>query len=267
MQLKLLEKKLNTFYHHFDKKELISPDPLEIPHKYNKIADIEIVAFISAIFAFGNVSQILKIILKLEQIWGKSVKNYFLQFEEKSEFGKFANLKYRFFSSQDIFTLFELIHEAIFEFDSLENLFMEKYSSKHNNLKKEISEFSTWFIEKSNEKGKFTNGIKFMFANPGNGSSAKRMNLFLRWMVRKDELDFGIWQGIRKNQLVIPVDVHVARISQEFRLTKLKNISWKMAEEITENLMKFDNFDPIKYDFAISHIGMRKKEYSIESKR
>ncbi len=267
MQLEILEKKLNTFYQDFDKKELIPPDPLEIPHKYNKVADIEIVAFISAIFAFGNVRQIVKILENLEKIWGKSPKNYFLQFDEKLEFGKFANLKYRFFTSQDIFTLFELIHVAILEFGSLENLFMEKYSSKHDNLKKEISEFSTWFIEKSKEKGKFTNGIKFMFANPENGSSAKRMNLFLRWMVRKDELDFGIWQGIRKNQLVIPVDLHVSRISKEFQLTKLKNISWKMAEEITKNLLKFDNFDPVKYDFAICHIGIRKKEFSIDSKR
>jgi uncharacterized protein (TIGR02757 family) len=84
------------------------------------------------------------------------------------------------------------------------------------------------------------------------------MNLFLRWMVRKDELDFGIWNEIPPDKLVIPVDTHIARICKLLKLTKRENVSWKMAEEITENLKKFDPADPVKYDFAICHIGMRK---------
>ena len=100
-----------------------------------------------------------------------------------------------------------------------------------------------------------------MFPNPQSGSACKRMNLFLRWMVRKDELDFGIWKAVRKDQLVIPVDTHIARISRELGLTTRKNVSWQMAEEITEKLKKFDSKDPIKYDFAICHIGIRKLEF------
>ncbi len=97
-----------------------------------------------------------------------------------------------------------------------------------------------------------------MFPNPQKGSACKRMNLFLRWMVRKDELDFGLWEEIPKDKLLIPVDVHIARICKQLKLTKKKNVSWKMAEEITEKLKKFDSEDPVKYDFAICHIGMRK---------
>jgi uncharacterized protein (TIGR02757 family) len=104
-------------------------------------------------------------------------------------------------------------------------------------------------------------GFKFMFPLPENGSSCKRMNLFLRWMVRKDELDFGLWNSISPSKLVIPVDTHIARISTELGLTKRKNVSWKMAEEITENLKQFDPADPVKYDFAICHIGMRKLDF------
>ena len=87
------------------------------------------------------------------------------------------------------------------------------------------------------------------------------MNLFLRWMVRKDELDPGIWNGVNPDKLVIPVDTHVARICKELRLTTKKNLSWNMAEEITENLKKFDPADPVKYDFAICHIGIRKIKF------
>jgi uncharacterized protein (TIGR02757 family) len=104
-------------------------------------------------------------------------------------------------------------------------------------------------------------GIKFMFPRPELGSACKRMNLFLRWMVRKDELDFGIWNEIPSDKLVIPVDTHIARICQLLKLTKRKNVSWKMAEEITENLKRFDPADPVKYDFAICHIGMRKLKF------
>ena len=104
-------------------------------------------------------------------------------------------------------------------------------------------------------------GSKFMFPVPEKGSACKRMNLFLRWMVRKDDLDFGLWREIHTSKLVIPVDTHVARISRSLRLTKRKNVSWKMAEEITEKLKKFDPEDPVKYDFAICHIGMRKMKF------
>jgi uncharacterized protein (TIGR02757 family) len=110
-------------------------------------------------------------------------------------------------------------------------------------------------------KGDVSSGIKFMFPDPESGSACKRMNLFLRWMVREDELDFGLWKGMRADQLIIPVDTHIARIAQKLKLTRRKNISWHMAEEITENLKRFDPNDPVKYDFALCHIGMRNLKF------
>jgi uncharacterized protein (TIGR02757 family) len=100
-----------------------------------------------------------------------------------------------------------------------------------------------------------------MFPLPELGSACKRMNLFLRWMVRKDELDLGLWKDIPSSKLVIPVDTHIARISCKLKLTTRKNVSWKMAEEITEKLKRFDPADPVKYDFALCHIGMRKLSF------
>lgn len=116
-------------------------------------------------------------------------------------------------------------------------------------------------IELCSVDAKPTRGIVFMIPSPGKGSACKRMNLFLRWMVRKDELDFGLWNEIPTSKLLIPVDVHVARICKQLHLTARKNVSWKMAEEITDQLRKFDANDPVKYDFAICHIGMRKLKF------
>ena len=100
-----------------------------------------------------------------------------------------------------------------------------------------------------------------MFPIPEKGSACKRMNLFLRWMVRKDDLDFGLWKEIPTSKLVIPVDTHIARICKQLELTSSETVSWNMAEEITDNLKKFDPDDPVKYDFALCHIGMRKLNF------
>ncbi len=100
-----------------------------------------------------------------------------------------------------------------------------------------------------------------MFPDPFKGSACKRQNLFLRWMIRKDELDFGLWPEIRPDQLIIPVDTHIAKIGKYLKLTNRKIVSWKMAEEITNNLKKFDSNDPVKYDFALCHIGLRKMNF------
>jgi uncharacterized protein (TIGR02757 family) len=148
------------------------------------------------------------------------------------------------------------------EFDSLKKLFISGYDQDDINLKNAITNFSNYFLQKCTQEFRgISRGIKFMFPLPEKGSACKRMNLFLRWMVRKDELDFGLWCEIPTNKLVIPVDTHIAKICKQLKLTKKKNVSWKMAEEITENLKKFDADDPVKYDFALCHIGMRKLKF------
>ena len=169
---------------------------------------------------------------------------------------------HRFFSTKDILHLFQLLNSAYDEYGSLKNLFITGYNSEEENLKHAITNFNHYFLTKAQKEfKKLSRGIKFMFPLPEKGSACKRMNLFLRWMVRKDELDFGLWSEIPTSKLIIPVDTHVARICKQLKLTKRKNVSWQMAEEITNNLKKFDPNDPVKYDFAICHIGMRKQEF------
>ncbi len=254
-----LKQKLEYHYKAFDKSKL-EPDPLQFPHLFEDKKDIEVMAFIASVFAYGNVKQII------------STLNTFLLIAKNQPYKFISNISatknlptnfvHRFYSNRDILHLFQLLNLAYDENGSLKNLFLSGYNSKDENVKNAITKFNYYFLKKAHKEfKKLSRGIVFIFPLPEKGSACKRMNLFLRWMVRKDELDFGLWREIPTSKLIIPVDTHIARICTQLKLTKRKNVSWKMAEEITENLKKFDPNDPVKYDFAICHIGMRKLNF------
>ena len=255
-----LKRKLEYHYKKFDASQIF-PDPLIFPRRFSKEMDIELSAFISSIFAYGNVTQIINILERIHTLIGESPTEFILEFDPKKHKHFFKEIKHRFYTGEDIKQMFLILQYVIKEYDSLKHLFLLYHFDHEKNIKNSLSSFSSNLIEISNRLGYSSSGLKFMFPNPNNGSACKRMNLFLRWVVRKDELDFGIWKAIRSNELIIPVDTHVAKISRELGLTKRKNVSWQMAEEITQNLRKFDKNDPVKYDFAICHIGMRKLKF------
>ncbi|MCX6149072.1 MAG: TIGR02757 family protein [Ignavibacteriales bacterium] len=258
-----LKRKLDYHYRYFS-KEKISPDPLEFLHKYSKFEDIEIIGFLASVFAYGNVKQIINILSEIEKILSGEPYNFVLNFNNKKDGKYFSNLKHRFYSGEDIISLFGILNLVYSNYSTLRDLFLLYYFDDESNLKSTISCFSQNLLhlcDKCNGGSTYRSGIKFMFPDPLKGSACKRMNLFLRWMVRKDELDLGLWSEIPTHKLIIPVDTHVARICRELKLTKSKNVSWIMAEEITQNLKKYDPIDPVKYDFAICHIGMRKLKF------
>jgi uncharacterized protein (TIGR02757 family) len=257
-----LKQKLNYHYKAFDKSK-ISPDPLQFLHFYKDERDIEVIGFLASVFAYGNVKQINNSLERIRNIVGATPLNYIANFSKK-DYKDFQRLRHRFYSEADIVNLFLVLNYIYKNNNSLKNLFVSFYNPQEPNLKNSISKFSNHLIKTVLEltnQNEVSRGIKFMFPNPEKGSACKRMNLFLRWMVRKDELDFGLWSEIPTNKLVIPVDTHIAKICKSLKLTSRKNVSWKMAEEITENLKKFDLDDPVKYDFALCHIGMRKMEF------
>lgn len=254
-----LKSKLDSHYKYFDRTQ-ISPDPIEFPHKFTNPLDIEISAFIASVFAYGNVKQINKTLERLHTIMDWQPYNFVMKYSSRNQSKLFTNVKHRFYSSNDIQNFFYGLSKVYKTYGSLKNLFLDS-SDREFDLKTSVSNFSRKMIELCSVDAKPTRGIVFMIPSPGKGSACKRMNLFLRWMVRKDELDFGLWNEIPTSKLLIPVDVHVARICKQLHLTARKNVSWKMAEEITDQLRKFDANDPVKYDFAICHIGMRKLKF------
>ena len=256
-----LEHKLNYHYKAFNKSQL-EPDPLQFPHMFEDENDIEVMGFIASVFAYGSVIQIINTLHKLVERMDNSPFDFVVHFNIEKDAAKFGGLSHRFYTEADIIRLFFLVQIAYKEYGSLNKLFQDGFKNSDENVKYGIINFSNFFLSNYRSNfGEITNGIKFMFPLPEKGSACKRMNLFLRWMVRNDELDLGLWNEIPKQKLIIPVDTHIAKICRQLNLTERKNISWIMAEEITNNLKKYDPLDPVKFDFALCHIGMRKIEF------
>lgn len=253
----VLKRKLEYHYKYFDYKH-ISPDPLEFPHRFKNPFDIEISAFISSVFAYGNVKQINFSLEKIHSLMNQQPYDFVKSYSYPDGLKIFKNLKHRFYTSEDIAKLFFALNKIYSSYGTIKYLFLLYFFEKDSNLKTPISFLSNSVLKIMSEKGEITHGMKFMIPDPFKGSACKRMNLFLRWMVRKDQLDFGLWNEMPASKLVIPVDTHVAKICKQLKLTKRENESWLMAEEITDYLKRFDPSDPVKYDFAICHIGMRK---------
>ncbi len=254
---------LEEIYSKFEESYLYS-DPLGFVHKFEDPRDIEIAGFIASGFAFGSVAQIIKFLERIDGILNHRPYEFLLNYDAETGLRLFKGLYYRFIKEKDIAALFLTLSGIVKKYGSIEKFFMEGYKPSDLNLKNAISSFSKRAIELIDFT--FVYGsvypdegsrVCFFFSSPEDNSPCKRINLFLRWMVRSsDNLDFGIWNGIEPYRLIMPVDTHIARISRYIGLTKYKNPSFKMAEEITLNLKKLDYSDPVKYDFAITRLGI-----------
>jgi len=223
----------------------------------NEKLDKEILAFISAIYAFGSIKQIINSQLKIFGILTPSAyqrildRDYLLYIEKNFE------VKHRFLFHKEFIGLLKTLNLIYTKFGSIKKLFLLNYNPHDKNLKNAISHFSKNLRDLINGQNLSSRKIKFLFPSPEDRSPCKRINLFLRWMVRKDNIDFGLWNEIKPSQLIIPLDVHIYNAARKYQLTKLKSPSWKMAEEITESLKKFDPVDPVKYDFVLSHLKIK----------
>lgn len=240
-----MKNKLDKLVEKYETREFIQNDPIQFPHRYKDKIDIEISAFISALFAFGRREMFIK---KLDFLFNLSSSPY----ELIKDYKKFnlADFIYRFIKSEDLIELLRLLNKLYVEDkSSLEELFLSE-----NRFEK----VTNYFYSNSNCAG--NQGFCFMFAKPENNSALKRMNMFLRWMVRNGVVDFGLWKSIKTSELIIPLDTHVARISREFNLLERKQNDFKSAFELTQKLKEFDENDPVKYDFALFGLGIEKSK-------
>ncbi len=263
---KLLKLKecLEDLYDKYEESYLYS-DPLGFVHKSTDPKDIEVAGFIAAGFAFGGVGQILKILDEIDKAVNHKFYDFTVNFAPAEGIKLFKGFYYRFIKEKDFSALFLVLSEILKQYGSIENFFLRGYNPSELNLKNAIASFSKRALELVDFFPVYgaavppkDSMVRYFFTSPAGNSPCKRINLYLRWMVRNsDNLDFGIWQkGIQPYQLIIPVDTHMGRISRYIGLTARKNPSFKMAEEITDNLKKLDGFDPIKYDFAITRLGI-----------
>ncbi|HAL45365.1 MAG: TIGR02757 family protein [Planctomycetes bacterium GWF2_42_9] len=241
---------LEALYKKYNHKEFIPPDPLQFLYHYKDKADMEIAGFLSAMFAYGAVEQIQKFLTSLFTKMGDSPSAFIKNFTAKDK-KLFRPLKYRFNTSDDIITLLQSLKKVLKQYDSLENLFLAGYNPSDAN----IIPAATKFISALGISNK-SPGLKFLLSDPANGGTCKRLFLFLRWMVRNDEVDSGLWRKIDKSKLIAPVDVHIGRLSKIVGLHNKKTLNLKTAIEITDALTLISPQDPIKYDFALCRIGI-----------
>ncbi len=258
----LLKRRLERLYRAYD-REFLSSDPLYYLHGFSLPTDREIVGLIASSLAYGRVAGIKKSIEKVLGVMEGDPTGFVLNFRPRVEGRLFQGFRHRFNAADDISCLIYFARQMIERSGSIGGFFLRGYSPDDKNIKKALITFTAdvlaldsapvYGADKLPDKA----GVRFFFPSPAGGSPCKRLNLYLRWMVRRgDGLDFGIWNEVSPSRLVVPLDTHIARISVNLGLTERKSRDWKMAEEITESLKRLDPDDPIKYDFALCRLGI-----------
>jgi len=235
-------------------------DPLELVRQFSDPLDQEIAGFIAAALAIGRYALIRKAVEEIFSLMGASPARFILEFHPEKYQKLLNGFVYRFYRGRDIALLFWWMKQILQETSSLQSFFIRGYDPDNDNIGITLSRFvrsilslETYPIIKDlPPKG---SSIRHFLADPRDGSGCKRLNLFLRWMVRKDGVDLGLWNQVSPAKLIIPLDTHVARLGKRLGLTRRISPDWKMAVEITRSLRCFDPDDPVKYDFALCTIG------------
>lgn len=246
---------LSTFY---NRPEFIEHDPISLPHRYARKEDIEIAGFLSATISWGNRTTILKNGIRLMNLMNDQ-PFHFIKDAGKNDLSHFKNFVHRTFNESDILFFIESLQNIYRNYSGLEAAFTEGFSENEKDVYLAILNFRKVFLSLPH----LTRTEKHI-ANPSKGSTAKRINMFLRWMVRKDNcgVDFGIWNTISPSQLCCPLDVHSARSARKLGLLLRTQNDWKAVIELTDNLRIFDCKDPVKYDFALFGAGIDKSNVS-----
>jgi len=245
----LLEQKAEQY----NRPEFIPNDPITIPHRFSKKQDIEIMGFWAAVLAWGQRKTIINKCLELCELMDNAPHDFIMNHQE-SDLKKFLLFKHRTFNATDTLYFLHFFQNYYKNHDSLENAFSDHISKSDTTIENGLIGFHDLFCNSEN----FPLRTRKHIATPLRKSSCKRLNMFLRWMVRKDDkgVDFGIWQNISPSQLVCPCDVHVDRIARLLGLIKRPVTDWQTAKELTASLSLLNPNDPVKYDFALFGLGI-----------
>ena len=255
-----MDKKLKDFLdrkvEEYNRPSFIEHDPISIPHLFSKNQDIEIAAFFASIFAWGNRTTIInksKTLLKLMD----DAPYDFITTHHPSDLKKLIQFRHRTFNSTDLLYFILFLRHHYQQSKTLESAFTKWMKPKDETIERALTEFHDYFFSLQDAPVR----TKKHIATPKRNSTCKRLNMFLRWMVRKDNcgVDFGIWKNMSPSQLICPIDVHVARVAKGFQLIQRKQIDWQTALQLTSYLKKFDPDDPVKYDFALFGLGVVEK--------
>lgn len=241
-------------------------DPIQIVRRYQRADDREVVAFCAASLAFGRVASVLQSIERLLDIMGGQPAAYVRDFDPARQEKAFADFVHRWTRGPDLVALLWILKQMFDRSGSIEGFFMEGYDPAAPDVTDALDSLSnralSLDVTAAYGRSKVAKGVSgrlgvcYFFPRPSAGSGCKRLNLFMRWMVRRDALDLGVWSRVAPAKLIVPLDTHVIRVGRCLRLTRYTSPGWRMARDITESLRRLDPEDPVKYDFSLCHLGM-----------
>jgi uncharacterized protein (TIGR02757 family) len=255
-----VQKKLKDFLdrktEEYNQPSFIEADPVCIPHGFKKKQDIEIAGFFASIFAWGNRRTIINKSTELMRLMDNAPHDFCLNLN-KAGLKRLSGFKHRTFNDTDLLYFVEFLHHHYNKNKSLESAFSKWMAAGDTDTRSALAGFHHYFFSLPHVPMR----TKKHIASPEKNSTCKRLNMFLRWMVRTDNrgVDFGIWKSISPSQLICPVDVHVARVARHLNLIERKQVDWLTAIELTNHLRELDPQDPVKYDFALFGLGVMEK--------
>ncbi|MTI30185.1 TIGR02757 family protein [Xanthovirga aplysinae] len=247
-----LDEKVNQY----NQGDFVLEDPIVIPHQFKKLQDIEISGFWAAVLAWGQRKTIIKKCRELFALMDNAPFDFIMNHKEDN-LKPFLKFKHRTFNATDTLYFIHFFRHFYSKNYSLEEAFIQGMTPESNNIEQGLINFRKLFFSLPDHPKRTYKHI----ASPARKSACKRINMFLRWMVRIDNqgVDFGLWRKIKPAQLVCPCDVHVDRVARRFGLIERKQTDWQTAVELTEKLKSFDPKDPVKYDFALFGLGVEEK--------
>jgi uncharacterized protein (TIGR02757 family) len=260
LRVETLGSRLERLYQDYNREDAAA-DPIQIVRRYTKRADQEIVGFCAAALAFGRVASVLNTIETLTRILGPEPAAFVRTFDAAAPHPELRAMVHRWTRGVDIAALLWVLRQMLDRAGSIEAFFLEGYRDDGLDISEALDSFSRRALALDlravyGRRVPARAGVCYFFPRPSGGSGCKRLNLFLRWMVRRDEVDLGVWQSIPASKLIVPLDTHVIRLGRCLRLTRYASPGWRMAAEITASLRAIDPIDPIRFDFSICHVGM-----------
>ncbi len=268
VRLSELRSRLDALYAHYDHR-FVDPDPLQFVREQAADPDREVVGLIASALAYGNVVQIKRSIARVIDVLGERPAEAVDRLDPAEARRALRSFKHRFNDGRDVACLLFFLRQMRAAAGSIEGFFLRGHDTG------DIGDALASFSERAlalDHGGLYRGrrlpesaGVRFFFPSPRDGSACKRLNLYLRWMVRRDGVDLGVWRGVDPAALVIPLDAHIYTIARRVGLTRYRSPGWRMALDITRRLRRLDARDPVKYDFAFHRMGLWKREQEIAS--
>jgi uncharacterized protein (TIGR02757 family) len=266
-----LRRRLDALYERYDER-FVDPDPLQFVRAFAAPEDREVVGLIASALAYGNVKQIKRSIAGVLDLLGPRPARALLRLDPRAAARRLRSFRHRFNDGRDVACLLHFLRQMRAG-GSVEAFFAAGPLAGAPDVGPALTSFAARALALDHAglygRGPLPPGagVRFFFPSPAHGSACKRLNLYLRWMVRRGGVDLGVWRSVDPAQLVVPLDAHIFNIARRVRLTRYRSAGWPMAVDITRRLRRLDPQDPVKYDFALHRLGLFRREAEVRSLR